>query len=101
MNATALTNRHPVDELAEVRAKIKFLGERESELKAIISKLMGPNNNSLGGDEWIAIQSMSERKGGIDEKKLIAAGIDVEKFRKPGSTPMIMRVERREVEAAE
>jgi uncharacterized protein (UPF0335 family) len=99
MNAAALTNRHPVDELAEVRAKIKFLGERESELKETISKMMG-GADSLGGDEFIARQMLSERKGSLDEKAMKAAGIDTDKFRKPATVVMSLRIERREMEAA-
>jgi hypothetical protein len=101
MNATAMTNLHPVDELAEVRAKIKFLTERESELKDIISKMMGPNADSLGGDEFIARQVLSERKGSLDEKAMKAAGIDTDKFRKHSVTIWSLRIERREMEAAE
>jgi hypothetical protein len=100
MNATALTNRHPVDELAEVRAKIKNLQDRESDLKETISKMMG-GADSLGGEEFIARQMLSERKGSLDEKAMKAAGIDTDKFRKPTTVVMSLRVERREMEAAE
>lgn len=99
MNATALTNRHPVDELAEVRAKIKFLGERESELKDIISKMMG-GADSLGGDEFVCRQTLSLRKGALDQKALEAEFGDLSRFRKPDSTVITLRVESRVQEAA-
>jgi uncharacterized protein (UPF0335 family) len=100
MNASAMSNRHPVDQLAIVRQDIKELQARESELKDQIGKLMG-TADSLGGDEWIARQSIQERKGGIDEAKLKAAGIDADAFRKPATTAIVLRVERRaELEAA-
>lgn len=100
MHATATSrNRHPVDRLADVRAQIKALAEEEADLKAKISVEMGPAD-SLGGDEYIASQSLQERKGGLDEKAMIKAGIDVESFRKPASTFVVLKVERRAMEAA-
>ena len=77
MNAISMPNRHPVDQLADVRETIKTLQAREAELKDEIGKLMG-KADSLGGDEWIARQSLQERKGSIDEARLKAAGIDAE-----------------------
>ena len=53
--------------------------------------------DSLGGDEWIARQSLQERKGSIDEARLKAAGIDADAFRKPPVTSIVLRVERREL----
>lgn len=100
MNAISMPNRHPVDQLADVRAKIKDLQAREGELKDEIGRLMG-DKDSLGGDEWIARQTLQERKGGIDEKALKAAGLDADAFRKPPVTSIVLRVERRaELEAA-
>lgn len=100
MNAISMPNRHPVDQLADVRAKIKDLQAREGELKDEIGRLMG-DKDSLGGDEYIARQSIQERKGPIDEAKLKAAGLDADKFRKPPVTSIVLRVERRaELEAA-
>jgi hypothetical protein len=100
MNAKAMPNRHPVDELADVREKIKFWKEREDELRTIISDQM-LGNDSLGGDEWIARQTVTERKGSLDEKLMQAVGIDADKFRKPASVSFTIRLERRAVEAAE
>jgi len=99
MNVTAMRNIHPVDELAEVRAKIKHLQDREGDLKDVISKMMG-GADSLGGDEFIARQVLTERKGSLDEKAMKAAGIDTDRFRKPASAVLSLRIERREVEAA-
>ena len=92
-------NRHIVDQLADVRAQIKALGEREDALKTEVSKQMGAAN-SLGGDEFIAIQSLSTRKGGIDDKKAKAAGVDLDRFRKPDVAVVTIRVERRANEEA-
>lgn len=100
MNAKAMPNRHPVDELADVREKIKFWKEREDELRGLISEMMG-GADSLGGDEWIARQTVSERKGSLDEKAMKADGIDTDRYRKPPSVSFTIRVERRAVEAAE
>jgi hypothetical protein len=90
-------NRHPVDQLADVRFQIKILQEHESDLKALISAEMG-SSDSLGGDEFIAFQTIQNRKGGIDEAKLKAAGVDPDLYRKPASTAHVLRVERRMAE---
>lgn len=92
-------NRHIVDQLADVRAQIKELEAREAALKSEISDAMG-SANSLGGDEFLAFQKLSTRKGGIDDKAMTAAGIDVAKYRKPDIAVFSLVVERREVEAA-
>lgn len=100
MNATALSsNRHPVDQLALVREEIKTLKEREEELRAIVSAEMGAAD-TLGGDEFIARQTMSKRKGGIDEAKLKKAGIDIDTYRKPDTAVLSIRIERRAMEEA-
>jgi hypothetical protein len=92
-------NRHMVDQLADTRAQIKALEATEAKLKSEISAQMG-SADSLGGDEFIARQTLTERKGGMDEKALIAAGVDVEKFRKPASAVMTLRIEARAQELA-
>ena len=84
------TNTHAVDQLASIRAQIKALQEAESALKTQISREIG-DGQSLVGDEWIAEQSLSARKGGLDEKKLVAAGVDVDAFRKPDSAVLTLR----------
>lgn len=102
MHATPLPgnkNRHPVDRLADVRAEIKKLQDEETDLKAQITTEMG-SADSLGGDQYIASQSLQERKGGLDETAMKAAGVDPEKYRKPKSTFIILKVEPRVMEAA-
>lgn len=100
MNATATpVNRHPVDELADVRAQIKELQEKEYTLRVEVSVLMG-DNDSLGGDEFIAKQILSNRAGAIDTKALEKAGIDIDKYRKPSTVVYQIRCERRVLEDA-
>lgn len=72
---------HPVDQLFAVRAQIKALQELEAGLKADVSALCGDVDYALG-DEYVATQSLTSRKGGIDEKALKAAGVDVDAYRK-------------------
>lgn len=91
---TGLTNRHPVDQLANIRATIKTLQEREAELKEEIGQLMG-DSDSLGGDEFIARQELRSRKGGLDEKRLAAKFGDLAPYRKPDSTYIVLSVEPR------
>lgn len=93
------TNRHPVDQLAQIRSTIKVLQDRESQLKEEIGSLMG-SADSLGGDEFIAFQKLQQRKGGLDEKALKASGIDPDKFRKPASTFITLTIEPRVQEVA-
>jgi hypothetical protein len=45
------SNRHPVDELGEVRAKIKVLQAREAELRAAVLD----DNCDRVGDEYVAV----------------------------------------------
>lgn len=100
MTATPVPgNRHIVDQLADVRAQIKDLEGREADLKKQISAKMGAAD-SLGGDEFIALQTLSTRKGGLDDKAMLAAGIDVDRYRRPDITVFSLRVERRASEAA-
>jgi uncharacterized protein (UPF0335 family) len=102
MTNTALSgNRHPVDRLADVRAEIKKLQDEETDLKEQIGKLMG-SADSLGGDEFIARQTLQERKGGLDEKALcrFLNADNLDAYRKPATAVLVLRVERREAEAA-
>jgi len=94
-------NRHPVDRLYDVRQQIKALTEEEADLKAKISVEMG-GSDSLGGDECIASQTLQERKGGLDEARIAAAlGVgNLDDYRKPASTFVVIKVEQRAREAA-
>jgi len=94
------SNRHVVDQLAIVRAEIKELKAREDGLKDAVSLEMG-SADSLGGDDFIARQTLSERKGGIDEKAAKAAGVNLDDYRKAASVVMTLRVEPRVHEAAQ
>jgi len=89
-------NRHPVDQLADVRAEIKRLTAVEDDLKAKITKEMG-TRDSLGGDQFIASQALQERKGGLDEARIAAAlRLDnLDAYRKPKSTFVVLKVEPR------
>lgn len=92
-------NRHIVDELADIRAQKKELEKREDELKAAISEAMG-SRDSLGGDQFIALQKVSSRKGAIDTKAMHAAGLNPDDFRKPDVTVYSIVVEPRVMDAA-
>lgn len=93
------TNRHPVDQLGQIRATIKTLEAREKDLKEQVSAMMGAKD-SLGGDEYIASQKLQSRKGGLDEKKLAEKLGDLAPYRKADSTYIVMSVEPRAQEAA-
>ena len=104
MNDTALpgkpgTNRHPVDQLGQIRLTIKTLQDREAGLKEEVGQMMG-KADSLGGDEYIAFQKLQSRKGSLDEKAMLAAGIDIERYRKSGSTYIVLTTVTREQEDA-
>lgn len=102
MHDTAMPgNRHPVDRLADVRAKIKALQDEEADLKAQISAEMGAID-SLGGDEWIAFQKLQERKGALDEATIAQhLGVkSLEPYRKPATTFVVIRLEPRAREVA-
>ncbi|MCE7028439.1 hypothetical protein [Jiella avicenniae] len=62
------TNRHPVDELVDVKAKIAELQEREKALKAKIIDMAG-ERDAVGGDEFIATIALQSRKT-LDRKGL-------------------------------
>jgi len=93
-----LVNRHCVDQLAEIRKTMRQLKNDEADLVREISAMMG-DADSLGGDEYIAHQTVTTRKGAIDAEALEAAGIDVDAYRKPDVTVYAIRVERRAAEA--
>lgn len=97
MNGEALSfkragsNRHPVDRLALVRERIKALQVEETSLKEEIGSLMGDADN-LGGLDYIATKTRTERKSGLDEKTMKANGIDVERYRRPSTEFEVIRV---------
>lgn len=95
------SNRHPVDELGEVREAKKALEEREKALKEKVAAMMGAAD-SLGGEEFIARQRVSERRGSLDEKALKERFGDeaVETCRKPPTTTYTIETRRRAEAAA-
>jgi len=97
MNATNVSNRHVVDTLADIRATIKALKKDESDCVSEISEKMG-DGDSLGGDQHIARQIISTRKGSIDTSRLAKDGIDVDAYRKPETVVYSIRLEVREQE---
>lgn len=64
----AQTNRHPVDELVDVKARIAALQDRENALKAQIIGMAG-DRGAVGGDEHIATVTEQTRKT-LDRKGL-------------------------------
>lgn len=100
MHDTSLPrNRHPVDQLADIRAQIKALQELETDLKAQISTEMG-SRVSLGGDQFIARRVGRIRKGGLDEEAMKRRGIKVDNYRKPPVKYVVIEVEPRVMEVA-
>jgi hypothetical protein len=75
------SNAHIVDQLADIKAKIKALQDLESALKTQISREIG-DGSCLVGDDWIAEQTLTTRKGGLDEAKLVLALGDLAPYRK-------------------
>ncbi len=49
-----MTNRHSVDQLADVRAQIKALQEREAELRDALLQMAEACGPKIAGDEWEA-----------------------------------------------
>lgn len=94
---STLSNRHAVDRLALVRAEIKALQAKEDVLKALVEGMMG-DDAAIGGDEFIARRITSTRKGGLDEDALRRSGVDVERYRKPPTETVSLRVVQRVVE---
>lgn len=109
MNATSMStaqphqksmgNRHIVDQLSDIRAQIKELKKDEAACVSKISQQMG-DGDSLGGDQFIARQIISTRKGSVDTARLAADGIDVDAYRKPETIAYSLRLEARVREVA-
>ncbi|SMC41318.1 hypothetical protein SAMN06297251_10297 [Fulvimarina manganoxydans] len=77
------TNRHPVDELVDVKARIAELTKREKALKEQVIEMIG-DRDAVGGDENIATVALQSRKS-LDRKGLekrfgkdVIAGFDRE-----------------------
>ncbi len=101
MNGNSMpVNRHVVDQLADTREQIKELRKAEAACVSQISELMG-DNDSLGGNQYIAKQKMHTRKGSVDIVRMEADGIDVDAYRKPDTVVFQIRTEERAVEVAE
>jgi hypothetical protein len=86
-----MSNRHPVDRLADVRAQIKALKAIEDDLVVEVSRLIGDNVSILGHD-YVAVQTLSARKGAFDEAKLKAKGLNPVDFRKPDVSVLSIKV---------
>ena len=105
MNATSMSNarpqgnRHVVDQLSDIRAQIKELKKDEAACVSEISEQMG-DGDSLGGDQFIARQIISTRKGTVDTARLEADGIDIDAYRKPETVAYSIRLEARVREVA-
>jgi hypothetical protein len=56
---TAMTNRHPADEMADIRERIKVLKTREAELR---HTLLNAEQADRIGEEWLAETKQSKRK---------------------------------------
>jgi len=94
MNTASVSNRHIVDQLADIRAQIKELKKDEAACISQISEQMG-DSDSLGGDQFIAHQIIYTRKGTIDTARLEAAGIDVDAYRNPEKVTYSIRTQAR------
>jgi hypothetical protein len=89
------SNRCIVDLLGALRAHKKEVEALEAQLKDDVAQAMG-ERDSLPGDEFIARQTVSERKGGWDGKKLEAElGMRAASFRKPPTTVYTITTELR------
>ena len=73
-------------------------------IRRILVKLSGEalmgEGDSLGGDEFIAMQKLTTRKGAIDTKAMEKAGLDPDTFRKPDTAVYSLVLEPRAQEAA-
>jgi hypothetical protein len=73
----AMNNRHPVDELADVREELRRLEAREKELREMLladgADLIGDDliGDDLIGDEWRARRIDSSQRR-LDQVKLVA-----------------------------
>jgi cell pole-organizing protein PopZ len=90
------SNRHPVDQLAEVRAQIKALQSREDDLKEQVLTRLTDNpqrgeTQTVDGDDFVAAVSCVERET-LDRKAVERAlGVKFAKCLKK-STSVTIRV---------
>lgn len=109
MNGKSMpVNRHVVDQLADIRAKIKTLKKDEQscvdEIKAMARTPAG-DLDYIAGNEFIASMNESTRKGAINNESLdeflqFHHSKTIEEFRKAPTTVLSIRLERRENEVA-
>lgn len=91
------SNRSDVDLIGDLRAVIKEAKSIEEELKEKILESFG-SSDSVGGADFIAYQTLQERKGSFDEKKLRARfGDEIDECRKPPSSSIKLDVKPREL----
>jgi hypothetical protein len=88
------TNRHPVDELGDIRAERAALEAREARARTQVKNLMEAGGR-LSGDEYVAEWEVRYRKGQIDPAALRRAGLKPDKFRKPSRKVDVILTDRR------
>lgn len=90
-----IQTKTPVDKLGEIRERIKQFQAEEKALKAIVQDTLGPDDRLLGF-EFLAIQTIAERKGAVDERRVAdALGVEnLDDYRKPATTVITVKTER-------
>lgn len=88
------TNRHPADELGDIRAERMALDAREARVRARVMKLMKAGDH-LSGDDYVAKWEVQSWRGQLDARALKRAGLNPDKFRKPTTKVDIIRTVRR------
>jgi len=90
-----IPNRTPIDRLGDIREQIKELQAQEKELKVAVQDALGCADRLLGL-EFLAVQSIAERKGSIDEKAVAKAmGVEnLDNFRKDPITVITIKTTR-------
>lgn len=88
------TNRHPVDELGDIRAERVALAVREDRARARVMSLMNAGG-CLSGHDYTATWEVQKWRGQLDVAALRRAGLKPDKFRKPSANVDIIRTARR------
>tara|TARA_R110000765_G_scaffold204734_2_gene309628 strand:- start:289 stop:576 length:288 start_codon:yes stop_codon:yes gene_type:complete len=90
-----ISNRTPIDRLGEIREQIKELQAAEKDLKVKVQKSLNCADRLLGL-EFLAVQSIAERKGSIDEKAVCEKfGVEnLDDFRKAPVTVITVKTTR-------